>query len=716
MIFSRGNPRILKRMRLQRIAVYRATRILSWVLPVVIFVFIGIAIWSYWSRRRDTQAEIPAPQELPSGIAVVTKDVKYVVSVSGKDQFQVRADEMQVSRDNRSFLRGVEVVIYARKPGDSDRRIFGDTCTHDKATQQVDCKSNVSVELEPGTIARTEELSYEASAGLITSNVRTALDRKGEMTGSAGKMDYFVESGLMRLTDGFVIELIQGGAMRGGIGVFQYKENWATVSNGVELTSTDARIHGGSGRAELAPGTYRARKITVESGAGAEAPSFVVNSDWLSADLSDAGAVEHVLGRGNVHAEHLASKDTSPTAGAEDAGLHGTLKGPEVEAWLGNGRVTVIEARERPEFSSTSGTLRAQEKLRIEPSGPQSGDLRTQGISSFTGAALPLAIEGRDFLIRVKDNEQVFSTASRATLKSSGMTTVADRTEARLDTKTNTLTEMEQSGKVTFEEDKSGRRGAAGRLSLRNGGDRIELEGDKPWFEGAQGTLNARKITFDRETDSFVGDGNVQMVSAETGGKPRVVNAGHAEGNAVRMEFTGNVEMYPGDGKIEADQLILYGKESRFEAKGKVHSKISELEVWAGTLDVSQPAENRQIAHYAGDVRAEKKDKDGILELRGQDLNVHLRNGEKGGQLDRIIAAGRVEMVQGARSGRGDRLEYNAVTRETLLVGTEKADAEVNERGTGQFVKGCIILMMADGSKTVKTCGGVVTSSFKVNN
>jgi LPS export ABC transporter protein LptC len=701
-------------MRLQRIAVYRATRILSWVLPVVIFVFVGIAAWSYWSRLRDAQPSVSASDELPPDVAVVTKDVKYVVSVSGRDQFEVAAREMQVSKDNRSLLKGVEVLIYAQKAGDPDRRIHGDQCTHDKQTEQVNCHHNVSVELEPGTIARTEQLFYEPKSGLISSSVRTALDRTGEMTGHAGKMDYLVNTGLMRLTDGFVIDLTQGGGMQGGSGVFQYKENWATVTEGVELTSTNGHVHGGRGRAELAPGTYRAKKITVEEGAGAESPSFVVDSEWLQADLSDTGNIEHVLGRGNVQAEHKPVRENTAANGGDDP-LSGKLHGPEVEAWLEGGRLTLVEARQHPDFVGASGTLRASEKIRIEPAGSKSGSLQTEGISNFTGDSM--TIDGRNFLISVKDNEQIFNAALRATLKSAGLTTVADKTEAHLDTKTKMLTTMQQAGNVTFEEDESGRKGAAGKLTIRNAGDLVDLEGDKPWFKDAQGTLNARKITFDRSSESFTGDGSIRMTSDGSSGKPVIVEAGHVEGTESRVDYTRNVQMFPGDGgKVEADHLIAYPKENRFEAAGHVHSRTSELDVTSQTLDVKDSGENSQVAHYTGDVRAEKKDKDGILELRGQDLKVHLKNGEKGGQLDTIVATGKVEMTQGIQNGRGDRFEYNFATRESLLVGTNASEAEVHERGTEQFVRGCSILMKADGSKSAKPCTDrSVTSSIKVN-
>jgi LPS export ABC transporter protein LptC len=701
-------------MRLQRTAVYRATRILSWVLPVVIFVFLGIAAWSYWVRTHNAQPRVATSDELPTGVAVRTNDVQYVVSVSGRDQFQVRAKQMLVSKDNRSLLTGVEVFIYAQKPGDPDRRIRGDECHHDKQTEQVDCNRNVSVELEPGTIARTEQLYYDPKRGLISSNVQTTLDRKDEMTGTAGKMDYFVDTGVMHLTQNFVIKLTQGGGMRGATGIFQYKENWATVSGGMELTSTNGRIYGGSGRAELAPGTYRVKKITVDGGAGADAPAFVVNSDWLQGDLSNEGSIEHVLGRGNVHAEHRSTKENNSAGGGGDA-LTGTLTGPEVEAWLEGGRMSVVEARQRPEFTSASGKLNATEKIRIEPAGSKAGRLQTEGLSTFNGDAL--AIDGRNFLMTVAEDEQVFNTDLRATLRSSGLTTVADKTEVHLDPKTKMVTTMQQIGKVTFEEDESGRKGAAGKLTVRNAGDIIELEGDKPSlpsFNDSQGILNSRKITFDRKTESFTGNGDVRMISSGTGGKPVTVYAAHVEGTQSRIDYSGNVQMYSGDGKIEGDRVTVYPKENRFEAEGRVHSQTAELQVWSAGLQVKDSGRNQQVAHYTRNVRAVKRD--GMLDLRSQDLTVNLRSGEKGGQVDTIIATGGVSVTQATRTGRGDRMEYNVATKEMLLVGTNASEAEVRERGTDEFVKGCSITVRADGSKAAKPCSDRgVTSSIKVN-
>jgi LPS export ABC transporter protein LptC len=252
-------------MRLQRTALYRASRFLSWVLPVIIIAFVMVAGWSFRKRTDNQESPTPRPEDLPKDLELRSTLVEYLVSENGRDVYKVKADRLLRSKDNQSLLQTVAVTIYSQKQGDPDRHIYGDECI-DKQSQQVDCSRNVSVELEPGTIAHTDHLSYDRATGRISSDVHTALDRAGEMTGHAGKMDYFVDRGLMQLSDNFVIDLVRGGGMRGGAGMFQYKEHWATVTQGVVLTSTNGRIFGGSGHADLLPGTYRAKQITVEGG------------------------------------------------------------------------------------------------------------------------------------------------------------------------------------------------------------------------------------------------------------------------------------------------------------------------------------------------------------------------------------------------------------------------------------------------------------------
>jgi lipopolysaccharide export system protein LptA len=628
-------------------------------------------------------------------------------------------------KDNRTVMEDVEVLIYAQRAADPDRRIRGGECSHDRITNHIVCNRQVSVELEPGTIAHTEQLLYEHSGGVISSPVHTRLVRTGEMTGNAGRMEYFVNAGLMRLSDRFEINLARGGGMSGGNGEFHSRENWAAVSQGLNITSGTGRMYGDSGRAELLPGTYRPKKVTVDGKATTEAPSFTVRSDWLQSDLSDAGDIEHVIARGNVRAERKVPGDSAQGASGAES-LNGTLAGPEVEGWLEYGNLKVVEARQNPTFeSNTSGTLEASDSIRIEPSG-KSGSLTTRGVSNFKRDGL--TVDGSNFAITVKDdsNEQVFNTSARATLTAAGLTTTANTTNANFDTRAKTLTSMFQTGNVTFKEEKGGRTGSSGRLTVRDSGNRIEMEEGNPELTDAQGTLNASKIMLDRKAESFTGEGGagkIRMVSRTSGSRPAIVLARRVEGRLggenPRVEYTDGAEMYPGDdSKIEASKLTLFPKDKRVEAVGKVRSLTTGQEVTADELQFRNAAEGPQVAYYKGNVsvsgdfvrpKSEKNpsDRKVHLSLRSNDLEIHSRDGS----LSRIIARGAVDMVQGVQKGHGNFMEYDVVTGALLLTGTAASPAEVSD-GERTF-RGCSVQIDADGTKKATNCeNGRVTTSI----
>src|SRR4030095_5832808 len=157
-----------------------------------------------------------------------------------------------------------------------------------------------------------------------------------------------------------------------------------------------------------------------------------------------------------------------------------------------------------------------------------------------------LRIEGQNFTIGVKDDEQTFNTIARAKLTSADLTTHGDVTSVRFDTKTKTLTFLHQTGNVAFTDDKGGRTGSSANLTVLNAGDRIELEGGKPQFKDTQGTLDAMKIVFERNKESLVGDGKVVMRTKEKDRKPVIVTAGHVEATETRVDYTRTVQMLPG--------------------------------------------------------------------------------------------------------------------------------------------------------------------------
>jgi len=691
-------------MRLQRIAFHRAVRILSGILPAVIVAFVSVAAWNYWARTRDLpETPVLGGEALAPDVAVHTGAFTYRSYDGGKSKFSIHGSELVILRDNRNLASNVDVLVLSQKEGEPDRHIHGDKCTYSTSKEgeeksKVRCDGNVSVELDSGTVAYTEELHYDSRTDLISSPGATRLERPGHMTGTAGEMQYFIESGLLRLSKQADILLTEGGSLHTGVAVFQQKENWVTVSQGIEMSSANGWLRGGSGRADLAPGTFRPTKATIENGASMESHSphslFTMKSDWLQSELSPEGKPEHVLARGGVVAENKST--------GEDKSLSGTLSGPEVETRLNEtGRPETIEARQHPKFESDSDhvTLTAENTIHIDY-GPRS--IKTLGASLFESETN--SITGRDFLISndEKKNERIFNTSSRATLKSADMTTIADKTTAHIDGATNKIVSLEQTGKVTLDDTKGKRKGKAGKLTIKD--DQIILEQDNPEVTEteAQRVLKGQTITISQTDKSFVADIRVTMADTSSKTQPVIVRADHATGDETHIDYTGKVQLFPNSGQIDAGHLVAYPRENRFVAGGGVSSIGVGFSATSRDLVFTDKGDAGQTAHYTGDVVARQTDDKGaVLLLETSDLEVHL----KSGQMEDLVATMGANITQGSeRKGHGERVDYNATTGDILLTGTNSAEAEVHKGE--DIVKGCTIQITKSGGESVTPCAG----------
>jgi lipopolysaccharide export system protein LptA len=690
-------------MRLQRIAFHRAVRILSGILPVVIVAFVSIAAWNYWARTRDLPPRSANHGgSLAQDVAVQAGPFNYMRDEGGKRQFFIQGSELVVMRDNRNLLSDVDVIVFSQKEGEPDRRIHGDKCTFaqdEKERTEVRCNGNVSVELDPGTVAYTQELHYDSKTDLISSPGATRLERPGHMNGAAGQMQYYVEAGLLRLTNSANIELTDGGSLHTGVAVFQQKENWVTVSQGIELTSANGWLRGGSGRADLAPGTYRPTKATIEGGASLESrsPRSVLNmtSDWLQSDLSPEGKAEHVVARGRVVAKN--------TAAGEDKSMSGTLSSPEVETWFNQtGRPETIEARQKPTFETEAGevTLTAENTIHIDYA---RRSINTKGASEFTSETS--SIVGHDFQIASDEtkNQRIFTTASRAKLTSPDMTTHADKTTAHIDATTNKIVSLEQTGKVTLRSSDGQRNGSAGKLTVK--GDDIILEQDNPEITEGSRVLKGRSLTISQAKKKFVAVGQVTMGDTSSKTQTIIVTADRADGDDTKIDYKGNVQLIPGkDGKIEAAHLVAFLKNNRFEkfeAYGGVTSRGTRFSATSRDLIFTDPGNGSQTARYIGGVVATQKDEQGVLVLKTDDLDVNLRSG----QLENLVATKGAHITQGSgRKGHGERVQYDAKTGEILLVGTSDAEAEI--RSGEDVVRGCTIQIQKNGGEKATPCSG----------
>src|SRR5436309_4624227 len=224
-------------MALRRIATHRVIRVLRAVLPIVVLVLIGILARNYWTRLRQTPPQEARAQQLPRDLAALMEGFTYSHTEGEKTLFTVRAKGVSESKDHRSIFRDVEVTVYGRQDGERTRRVSSEECSYDEQTKDIRFAKNVNAQLDENTFARTEELTYNHGNGRISSRMPTRFEQRGALTGAADRFEYETNSGLLRLTGNVRMEHGDGSVLQGGAAIFQSRENWAAVSQGVYLES-----------------------------------------------------------------------------------------------------------------------------------------------------------------------------------------------------------------------------------------------------------------------------------------------------------------------------------------------------------------------------------------------------------------------------------------------------------------------------------------------
>ena len=651
-------------MRLERIFTPRLIRALRVAIPALLLVLIAIPAVNYFSRRNAEPPSRPARQ-LPTDLAVRTEGFTLSRTEGGKTLFTVRAKTNLGFKDNRNMLEDVDVIVYGESETDSAKRIRSKYCSYDEQSQDFRFEGDVDVQLDEQTTFRTQALTYNHQSRSVVSSEPATIEQPGAMSGRANSLEYGLETGLLKLAGNVNVQTGTKTSLEADSAVFQQKENWATVSGDVLIKSETGWIRGQSGRADLEAGSYNPRMIVVEGGVTAESQGEVpvpwkLRAGRLEADISPAGSAERVRARGNVEVERFTGDGRQ------------LMTGGEMDATLDpSGKVTLVEARQAARM--IFGTDRSLESSSIWSNA--AGAIATTGDSILRlGDSV---IEGRQFTIQQGD-VVTFKTNERANLRSGARSTTADRTEGRFDSRTNSLTELVQSGDFRFSEGE--RQGRAQNARFEAGGTIVTLEGSA-LVTDKEMRLEAAQIRLNQKESTFVAIRNVKTVSRNAA-EPVLVTSGRAEGSADSFVYTENVQLWRGAAYIKAARLQASTRDNSLHAEGRVQSTIEGVRATSDKLDYD---DGSRIAHYTGNVRAQKQDM--ILETR--DMKARLRDKD----VERIVATGGVVVTQGDRRGTGEVAVYESATESVTLTG-ESATVSSREQGT---VHGTRLVMNTKG-------------------
>ena len=642
-------------------------------IPILVLVLIAIPSWNYISRRRE-QPPARHAKELPKDLAVRTEGFTFSRTVGGKTRFTIHAKTNLGFKDSRNMLEDVDVTVYGNGENEAARRIRSRNCTYDEQTKNIRFEGNVEVELNEKTLARSEELTYNERDRIVASSQDTTIEQAGSLTGRSKNMEYALDTGVLQLGGGVAIHTAEGTLLETGSAVFQEKENWATVSGGVSIKSAKSWIQGRNGRVDLEPGTYRPKIITIEGDITGESRAetggelWKLRAGWIQAAISRAGNAERVLTRGNVQVEKVAGNTKQ------------ILTGGQIDATLdSDGKVNLMEAHQDAEFIFGSDRVLRSSSIYSNVLGAiETADSSLLQVGDAT-------VEGRQFKIQQGD-VVTFNTASRATLRSGERLTSADRTEARFDSRNNSLLELVQTGNFQFRE--GSREGRSQNARFEDGGAVVTLDGS-PVVSDPQMRLEAGQIRLNQKENSFVATRNVKTVSKNSG-DPLLVTAARAQGDANAMLYTGNVQLWRGNAYIKADRLEA-SSDNRLHAEGKVQSNLEAIHAQSDMLDYN---EDQRTAHYAGNVRAQKQD----MILQARDMTAKLREKD----VQEIVATDGVVVTQSDRRGIGDKAVYDASAQSVTLTG-KNAEVHDKEHGT---VRGTRLIMKTTG-ETMVVEGGV---------
>src|SRR5262249_40444620 len=138
--------------------------------------------------------------KLPKDLSVRTDDFTFSrYTPAGRALFTVHSKTNLGFIDNRNILEDVDVTIYGDKDTDPVRTVTSKECNYDQKTDYILCKGHVTIQLAPQTQALTEEMIYNHNDRTITVNKPVQFERPGVMSGSAQKLDYSMDSGLLKL-------------------------------------------------------------------------------------------------------------------------------------------------------------------------------------------------------------------------------------------------------------------------------------------------------------------------------------------------------------------------------------------------------------------------------------------------------------------------------------------------------------------------------------
>ncbi|MCS7080188.1 MAG: LPS export ABC transporter periplasmic protein LptC [Chloracidobacterium sp.] len=671
---------------------------------------------SYLVLRRTPSKPLPeVRRDLTPDIEVVSNDFQYLHKEGDVTRLLLRAKRDTAYVSGRHKLEGIELQIFDAR-GQATGKLTADACDYDPTARVAEFKGRVVIATTQGLTIETETVRYdrEAETAATSDPVRFARGRvSGEAVGVHfdGKTDRLTLEQAVRVTVAPEKSNRPTTVITAGRGEYTAQDQRIVLSGGAKI------VHGGdmlSARTMAAQldDAQRLRRVEAHTAAtlhSSEADS-ILTAQTLTFDFDSSGGLTRAVGLGQAVLRRQAEGERWEVSGDRlEADFRRGANSSEITTAqaTGGARLHVEPVGAASAVSPEQKTLRAhtlraafapggrvlqtavaegEAMLTVTPAAATHGERKTLRAPRFDAAFYPdgkvqtcVASGGVEALV-----EPASSGEQRRPRK-----TTSERAEADFDAVSGELTRLVQTGNVVFEDGL--RQARAERATLIRAREVIELRGERRrpvvWDDTAR--VEARELDLSTAGRRHAARGEVRTTyydARRTGnagvfGRPDApvfITAREAHAELGRAVFIGDARCWQGDSFVRGDRLELFQADRRLTAMGNVATAFyragrpaagssglasSSDALMFGTAGMFTYSDVERRARYAENVKLVQGD----ATLTAETVEAELAARES--RLERLMATGKVVIVQPGRQATGDAARYTAADDRYVITG-----------------------------------------------
>jgi lipopolysaccharide export system protein LptA len=708
----------------------RGTR---WLLLVAIVAIVCALGFTYRAEKRALRAEAPAkPAALPDDLNSSAQDWYYQDSNADKTMVEVWAkDALETRESGRVDLKGVTLKLHDKRGGTYDL-VTSAAASYYKTDHRFYSEGEVQITLKvPETGQPKHQLVTIKSSGVNfdTNNGRADTDRPADFTfehgtGHANGAFYDPDTHQLHLKQDVVLDWKPIGPhakpMKIEAASLYYREADSEIwlKPWGRMTRENTVVEGQDATIKLqddGDGHKSIHSIDATHAHGSDTypkRNLKYEADGLHVDFDDDGAVQKIVGEGNARLVDTGdASETTVTARHVELNFTPNDKESVLTAVNGSGNAVVAEkplpapGRQLAE----SHILRSDTlDLKMRPDGREIESVVTQapGTLEFLPnqpAQHHRILNGKEMVIAYGPQNRVESfratdartqTDPNAEEKKHNRAvsyTASRQIEARFDPKTGKLGDMRQAGDFTYDEGDRKARAATGSL---DSSQNLLLLDTGARISDATGSTTADRIRMDQRTGDFTAEGHVnssrmpdkdQKKNSEmlSGDEPMHAQARRMDSSNhnKKLHYEGNVVMWQGANKIEADVVDLDREKKSLVADGHVITNLWEepkdeqkkktatpvlTEVHAPHLVYT---DGNRLAVYTGGASLARPN----LQVKSQEIHAFLAESGADSRLEKAFADGDVHIHQSAKDftydGTAEHSEYYTADQKVILLG-----------------------------------------------